>query len=317
MFNGDDITALDITERARLGIGVSQQRPPTIAGVKLRQILDFVIANAPQRAQEIDELVRAFQMEPFLERDVNAGLSGGEIKRSELFQLLATRPRFVMMDEPDSGVDLEAMSVIGEMTNELLARNHATRPTERRAGLIITHTGHISLRPARSIQTNPRTWLNGEGASVKYLTIILGSQGSTIDTGGDVYLNGENTSVELAHRAVCTGGRIYQRGLLVGNAPGCRAHVDCAGMVLDAGEDGFIEAVPGLRALHPEARMSHEASIGKIAPEQVTYLQSRGMEKREAISLIIRGFLDADIEGLSPELDARIAEIAELAGHGE
>ena len=143
LFNGDDITELDITERARLGIGVSQQRPPTIAGVKLRQILDFVMANAPQRAQEIDELVRTFQMEPFLERDVNAGLSGGEIKRSELFQLLATRPRFVMMDEPDSGVDLEAMSVIGEMTNELLARNHATRPTERRAGLIITHTGHI------------------------------------------------------------------------------------------------------------------------------------------------------------------------------
>ena len=143
LFDGEDITALDITERARLGIGVSQQRPPTIAGVKLRQILDFVVANAPQRAQEIDELVRAFQMEPFLERDVNSGLSGGEIKRSELFQLLATRPRFVMMDEPDSGVDLEAMSVIGEMANELLARNHAIRPRERRAGLIITHTGHI------------------------------------------------------------------------------------------------------------------------------------------------------------------------------
>jgi Fe-S cluster assembly ATP-binding protein len=143
LFNGDDITELDITERARLGIGVSQQRPPTIAGVKLQQVLDYAVANAPQRAQEIDELVRVFQMEPFLDRDINAALSGGEIKRSELFQLLATRPRFVMMDEPDSGVDLEAMNVIGEMTNELLARNHAIRPTERRAGLIITHTGHI------------------------------------------------------------------------------------------------------------------------------------------------------------------------------
>jgi Fe-S cluster assembly ATP-binding protein len=128
---------------SRLGIGVSQQRPPTIAGVKLQQVLDYAVANAPQRAQEIDELVRVFQMEPFLDRDINAALSGGEIKRSELFQLLATRPRFVMMDEPDSGVDLEAMNVIGEMTNELLARNHAIRPTERRAGLIITHTGHI------------------------------------------------------------------------------------------------------------------------------------------------------------------------------
>lgn len=143
LFDGQDVAELDITGRARLGIGVSQQRPPTIAGVKLRQILDFVVANAPQRAREIDDLARAFQMQPFLERDVNAGLSGGEIKRSELFQLLVIHPRFVMMDEPDSGVDLEAMSLIGDMTNELLARNHATRPKERRAGLIITHTGNI------------------------------------------------------------------------------------------------------------------------------------------------------------------------------
>jgi len=143
LFAGQDVAALDITERARLGIGVSQQRPPTIAGVKLRRILDFVVANAPQHAGEIDELVRAFQMGPFLDRDVNAGLSGGEIKRSELFQLLVTHPRFVMMDEPDSGVDLEAMSIVGQMTNTLLVRNHATRPKERRAGLIITHTGRI------------------------------------------------------------------------------------------------------------------------------------------------------------------------------
>lgn len=63
--------------------------------------------------------------------------------------------------------------------------------------------------------------------------------------------------------------------------------------------------------------MSHEASIGKIAPEQVEYLQARGMEEREAISMIIRGFLDADIAGLGSELDDRIAEIAKLAGHGE
>ena len=143
LFNGEDITELDITERARLGIGVSQQRPPTITGVKLRQILNHAIAKAPQRAQEIDGLVRAFQMEPFLERDINAGLSGGEIKRSELFQLLVTRPKFVMLDEPDSGVDLEAMNVVGHITNELLARNHATRPKERRTGLVITHTGNI------------------------------------------------------------------------------------------------------------------------------------------------------------------------------
>jgi Fe-S cluster assembly scaffold protein SufB len=190
-----------------------------------------------------------------------------------------------------------------------------------RSGTIVEEGGtfvsnYVSLRPAGDMQSNPRTWLNGRGASAKYLTIILGSHGSTIDIGGEVYLNGEDSSAELAHRAVSTGGHVYQKGLLVGNAP-CRAHVDCAGMLVDRGGGGFILSVPGLKAMHPEARMSHEASIGKIAPEQVEYLQARGMEEREAVSMIIRGFLDVAIEGLGPELDARIAEIVELAGHGE
>jgi Fe-S cluster assembly scaffold protein SufB len=63
--------------------------------------------------------------------------------------------------------------------------------------------------------------------------------------------------------------------------------------------------------------MSHEASIGKIAPEQVEYLQTRGLSEPEAVALIIRGFLGADLFGLGPRLDVRIAEIAEIAGHGE
>ncbi len=142
LFDGEDVTELGITGRARLGIGVAQQRPPTIAGVKLWQILDFIVVNAPERAQEIDDLARAFQMEEFLYRDVNAGLSGGEIKRSELFQFLATRPRFAMMDEPDSGIDLEALAVVGDMVNALLSKEPG-RPAHRRAGLIITHTGRI------------------------------------------------------------------------------------------------------------------------------------------------------------------------------
>lgn len=81
-------------------------------------------------------------MERFLDRDVNAGLSGGEIKRSELFQLLVTHPRFAMMDEPDSGVDLAALALVGDMVNALLSEEPA-RPAKRRAGLIITHTGQI------------------------------------------------------------------------------------------------------------------------------------------------------------------------------
>jgi Fe-S cluster assembly ATP-binding protein len=142
LFDGDDVTELNLTERARLGIGIAQQRPPTISGVKLQQILDYVIAADRQRAEEMEALVKSSRAEPFLDRDLNAGLSGGEIKRSELLQLLATRPRFAMMDEPDSGVDLESLELVGNMVNALFSKD-PTRPAKRRAGLIITHTGHI------------------------------------------------------------------------------------------------------------------------------------------------------------------------------
>ena len=189
------------------------------------------------------------------------------------------------------------------------------------AGTIVDEGGrfesnYVLLRAAGHVVSNPRTWLNGKGASAKYVTVVIAGPGSVVDTGGSVYLNAENTSAELAHRGVSTGGIMNQGGMLIGAAP-CKAHVDCAGMLLDPGERGYIESVPGLQSLHPDARMSHEASVGKIAPEQVEYLMSRGLEEREAISLLIRGFLGAEIEGLGETLDERIAEIAEIAGHGE
>jgi len=186
-----------------------------------------------------------------------------------------------------------------------------------RAGTVVEAGGryvsnYVSLRPGASIESNPKTWLNGTGASARYVTVILANTGSVIDIGGEIYLNGDDTSAEISQRGVSTGGKIYQRGLLVGNARS-RAHVNCAGMLLDPGEDGLITSTPGLKALSPESSLSHEASIGRIAADQVAYLQARGLTEEEAISMIIRGFLSADIEGLGPELDARISEIAALA----
>jgi Fe-S cluster assembly ATP-binding protein len=87
-------------------------------------------------------LVSQARMTPFLERDINRGLSGGEIKRSELLQLLTGQPRLAMMDEPDSGVDLESLAIVGEMINSLFSQDSSC-PVKRRAALIITHTGHI------------------------------------------------------------------------------------------------------------------------------------------------------------------------------
>lgn len=136
-YRGKEITSLALDERARMGLGLSFQRPPTIRGLKLRDVVKICGRNG----ENIEELAQKLDLVEFLDRDVNHGFSGGEIKRSELLQLLAQNPDFVMLDEPESGVDLESMAKIGEIVRKLLERD--LQRTRRKSGLIITHTGFI------------------------------------------------------------------------------------------------------------------------------------------------------------------------------
>ena len=141
IFEGQDITMLPLDERARLGIGMSFQRPPVVRGVKTR---DMVTACLKGREQEesISQLADKADLADFLDREINYGFSGGEIKRSELMQLLAQRPKLTLIDEPESGVDLVNIALIGELINGLLEKDCPI--LERKCmGLIITHTGHI------------------------------------------------------------------------------------------------------------------------------------------------------------------------------
>jgi len=147
-FKGEDITAMPINERAQLGVGMSYQRPPTIHGLKTRQMVKLCAKG------EIDEVefARRVNFEDFLDRDINAGFSGGEIKRSELLQLMAQSPDLMLFDEPESGVDLENMHLVGNTIAVLLQKECAptkaksmveVRRARTRMGLIITHTGYI------------------------------------------------------------------------------------------------------------------------------------------------------------------------------
>lgn len=140
-FQGKDITGLSLDERARLGIGMSFQRPPVVRGVKMS---DMVAACLKGRgdAKTVAKLAKQTDMEDFLDREINYGFSGGEIKRSEMMQLLAQKPKLALLDEPESGVDLENIVLIGELINELLEK-HCPIPDRKCMGLIITHTGHI------------------------------------------------------------------------------------------------------------------------------------------------------------------------------
>lgn len=140
-FKGQDITNMPVDERARLGIGMSFQRPPVVRGVKTR---DMVLASMKEGRSP--DLVASFatqaDLTEFLDRDINYGFSGGEIKRSELMQLMAQKPDIILLDEPESGVDLENIALIGKLINGLLEKGNPMH-ARNAMGLIITHTGHI------------------------------------------------------------------------------------------------------------------------------------------------------------------------------
>jgi Fe-S cluster assembly ATP-binding protein len=131
-FKGQDVTKLPINKRAKLGLAIAFQQPPRIRGVKLNELIS--LASQGLKKKEIKELARKVNMEKFLDREVNFGFSGGELKRSEIFQLMAMQPSLLLLDEPDSGVDVENIELVGEALNELI---------KGKSALVITHHGHI------------------------------------------------------------------------------------------------------------------------------------------------------------------------------
>ncbi|MDY6966133.1 MAG: ABC transporter ATP-binding protein [Halobacteriota archaeon] len=145
LFKGKDITHMPTTDRIKLGIGISFQSPPAVRGVRLSDMVNVAFGKKTEEAvtSDVVELAKNLKFtNDFLERDVNLGFSGGEVKRSEIMQLVAQNPDFVMFDEPDSGVDVENVELIGGVMSELLDRDK--RPSERqKSGLIITHLGFI------------------------------------------------------------------------------------------------------------------------------------------------------------------------------
>jgi Fe-S cluster assembly ATP-binding protein len=142
LFNGEDIIGLSVDERARLGLGIMMQRPPDMSGIKLRDLVK--VLSKGQRDPEV--LAENLDMKRFLDRDVNVGFSGGEIKRSELLQLAVQNPNLYLLDEPESGVDLVSIEQVG-MTIKGLLEEGLNCPGEScekgKSALIITHTGQI------------------------------------------------------------------------------------------------------------------------------------------------------------------------------
>ncbi len=187
----------------------------------------------------------------------------------------------------------------------------AVRP---RTGVIVEEgatflNNYVIMQPVQDLQTNPKVWCVGRGATARFNSVIAGHPGGSIDVGSRVYLEAPETRTEIVSRAIVNGGEIIARGYIEGNAADVKGHLECRGLILDDG--GVIHAVPELRGTVAGIDLYHEAAVGKIAEEEVQYLMARGLTRDEAASTIVRGFLHVDIEGLPDALNAELQHAIE------
>ena len=174
-------------------------------------------------------------------------------------------------------------------------------------------SNYICLKPVLDLQMYPTVRLLGEAAVARLNSVLAAFPGSQLDVGGRAVLAAPGTRAEILARTLSLGGRCINRGHLRAEASESKAHLECHGLMLDA--KGVIHAIPELEALTDKAELSHEAAVGKIAPEEIEYLMARGLSEADAVATIVRGFLNVRIEGLPDELRLEIEKaIDEFSG---
>jgi Fe-S cluster assembly scaffold protein SufB len=191
-------------------------------------------------------------------------------------------------------------TMIHNWAEDMMVRPRSVARVEE-GGLFLNN--YICMKPVRSLQMYPTTHLVGKDAVARFYSIIVGSPGSEYDLGGRIFLKEEGNRAEIVARTISNGGNIIARGHLIGEMQGVKAHLECKGLLLNG---GLIHAIPELEGHVDGVEMSHEAAVGKIAQEEISYLMSRGLTEDEAVSTIVRGFLSVDIPGLPPQLKAEI-----------
>ncbi len=144
LVGGTDLAGLGVDQRARAGLFQAFQYPVEIPGVPLDALITEMRSNDEDAFDErVEQMSGRLGMDNFLSRSVNVGLSGGEKKRSEMFQLAVSAPRMAVLDEIDSGLDVDAVREVAELVESLRKPDLGI--------LIITHYSRILryMRPDR------------------------------------------------------------------------------------------------------------------------------------------------------------------------
>jgi Fe-S cluster assembly protein SufB len=155
--------------------------------------------------------------------------------------------------------------------------------------------------------------LVGEGARADHLTIALAGEGQTKDTGAKITCLAPNTHATVISKSISRQGGIARYRGFVRVAPGAKGssvHVRCDGLILDG--QSASDTIPRMEVEEADAKVGHEATVGRISVEQLMYLRSRGISEEEATRLIIAGFIEPVVKALPLEYAVEINRLIEM-----
>ena len=166
-WNGEDVTHKSITERARLGISYGFQQPPRFKGLRVRDLLSLASGRADLTHEEGCQYLTKVGLcaHDYIDREVDASLSGGEVKRIEIATILARRAGLMIFDEPEAGIDLWSFARLTE-TFEQIHREHQA------AMIIISHQERI-IQLADEIAVIAGGRIAHRGTTEEILPLIL------------------------------------------------------------------------------------------------------------------------------------------------
>lgn len=150
---------------------------------------------------------------------------------------------------------------------------------------------YICTNAPADISSDP-AFVLGEGSSCHSQTVAIVRAGANCDYGGTVHLNGENSRSTITSKVVSTGGKAVSRASITARHSSASGHAECDGLIID--KEGTVESIPILNSIKCQAELSHETAIGKIKPETLEYIMSRGISEDEATRLVVTGFMDVN-----------------------
>lgn len=200
-------------------------------------------------------------------------------------------------------------TMIHQWSEDTLVRPRSAAEIADKATFV---SNYVCMRPVKDIQMYPSANCLGEDSRVSFNSILYGHKNSLLDIGSKAVLTGKGSKAEMISRAIAReGSKIIVRGLIDGNSSECKGHLECRGLLMD--DISLMQSIPELIARKKGVEITHEAAVGKISEKEITYLQTRKLSRDQAVSLIIRGFMDVGILGLPDALNAEIKKIIETS----